>query len=112
MKNRYVFRKAKQESDESFDQFHSRLLSLATGCNFPSVDAEVKSQIIAGCRSDALRKDAFAHTKWTLDKILETGRAQELITIQVQNMGRSNVSDGTTVNAIRPKRAKSKRNFG
>ena len=36
----YVFRKAKQESDESISAFHTRLRPLAMTCEFANTDSE------------------------------------------------------------------------
>lgn len=72
--NIYVFRQTKQATDESIDQFYSRLKKAALGCEFADVDAEIKSQIIQGCRSGKLRLSALQDTTMTLTWILEKER--------------------------------------
>ena len=42
----YVFRKAKQESDESISEFHTRLRRLAMICEFANTDREIETQIV------------------------------------------------------------------
>ena len=42
----YNFRKAQQNEGESFDNFHTRLRTLAKTCEFADADKEIKEQII------------------------------------------------------------------
>ena len=41
----YVFRQAKQESNESISAFHTRLRQLAVTCEFDDVDREIKPKL-------------------------------------------------------------------
>ena len=54
----YTFRKAKQESHENLDSFHTRLRKLGEHCDFANIDKEIKSQIIQGCTSTRLRRSS------------------------------------------------------
>ena len=51
----FKFRETVQQSDESLNQFYSKLRQLAQACNFHSIDDEIKSQIISKCHSRKLR---------------------------------------------------------
>ena len=73
---RFVFRQCRQNEDETVDQYCHRLQKLAVSCDFTDSNAEIKSQIILGCRSQKLRRHALRDTI-TLDKLLSTARAYE-----------------------------------
>ena len=55
----YKFRQAVQGQSESLDQFHTRLRTLATNCDFHDPEFEVQVQIVIGGRSNRLRKLAL-----------------------------------------------------
>eukprot|EP00112_Aurelia_sp_Birch-Aquarium-sp1_P017759 Seg4154.4 transcript_id=Seg4154.4/GoldUCD/mRNA.D3Y31 product="hypothetical protein" protein_id=Seg4154.4/GoldUCD/D3Y31 len=55
----YRFRKATQESQETLDQFHTRLRSLAETCEFTNIEFETEEQIIIGGTSSKIRKNAL-----------------------------------------------------
>jgi hypothetical protein len=55
----YQFRQAKQEPQETLDQFHTRLRSLAQTCAFHDVDFEIEQQIITAGTSSRIRKRAL-----------------------------------------------------
>src|SRR6218665_2407278 len=42
----YHFRLARQNTDETTDAYHARLRTLAKYCDFPNIDAEIKSKVI------------------------------------------------------------------
>ena len=44
----YKFRQLRQNNDESLDQFHTRLRTTATTCEFTDPDSEIEQQIIVG----------------------------------------------------------------
>ena len=69
----YTFRQAKQNSGESMNSYHSRLLQLASTCEFADTDKEIKSQIILSCSSQRLRRKAL-----TLQALLDEARALEV----------------------------------
>ncbi|XP_071510902.1 uncharacterized protein [Diadema antillarum] len=72
----FVFRQCRQTEDETVDQYCHRLQKLAVSCEFADNNAEIKSQIILGCRSQKLRRHALRDTI-SLDKLLSTARAYE-----------------------------------
>ena len=73
----FKFRAAKQQADETIDQFTTRLRKLAATCDFTSIDKEVKSAIIQNCLSKRLRRYALLDNELTLAKLLAKGRATE-----------------------------------
>ena len=52
----FEYRKMKQKSSETVDQFATRLWKKAEYCGFTEKDKELKSQIIQGCKSQKLRR--------------------------------------------------------
>ncbi len=73
----FQFRQAKQNIDETTDQFATRLRRLAAHCEFHNVNNEVKSAIIQNCRSKHLRRFALREENLTLETLLSKARALE-----------------------------------
>ncbi len=74
----FQFRQAKQNIDETTDQFATRLRRLAAHCEFHNVNNEVKSAIIQNCRSKHLRRrSALREENLTLETLLSKARALE-----------------------------------
>ena len=86
----YVFRKAKQESDESISAFHTRLRRLAMTCEFANTDREIKTQIVQNCLSHKLRMKALQNPDLTLTQLLDAGKAMEMSKTQAENMRQAN----------------------
>lgn len=82
----YVFRQAKQESNESISAFHTRLRQLAVTCEFDDVDREIKTQIVQSCSSHKLRTKALENPSYTLTQLLDAGKAMELSKTQAANI--------------------------
>ena len=82
---RFNFRKAMQEKEESLDQFCTRLRQLAKFCQFADKEAELKSQLIMGCRSAQLRRKALSEDI-NLENLLQFGRAKEVAEEQARRM--------------------------
>ena len=74
-----------QNATETLDQFYTRLRQLASNCEFDKVDAELKSQIILGCKSSTLRRKALEDDK-CLEDLLKLGRVSEAAAIQVREI--------------------------
>jgi hypothetical protein len=66
----YIFRKARQTTDETLDQCHMRLRKLATTCEFTDADSEIKTQIIRSCVSTRLRIKTLRDSTLTLSALL------------------------------------------
>ena len=82
----YVFRKAKQESDENISGFHTRLRRLAMTCEFADTDREIKAQIVQNCLSHKLRMKALQNPELTLTQLLDAGKAMEMSKSQANNI--------------------------
>ena len=57
----YRFRQTKQNQEESLDQFHTRLRTLAQNCEFAedNLEFEIEQQILVGGTSSRIRKRAL-----------------------------------------------------
>ena len=73
----YTFRKAVQGPNETLDQFHTRLRTLAENCEFHDLEYEIQVEIVIGGRSTRLRKQALRDPKYALKDILLEGRRAE-----------------------------------
>ena len=73
----YVFRQARQKQGETLDMFQSRLRQLASTCKFTDINREIKAQVVAGCLSTRLRRQALRDPNVTLTDLLDHGRALE-----------------------------------
>lgn len=83
---RYIFRQTKQRREETLDQYNTRLRQLAVTCDFTTVDAEIKSQIICGCSSARLRRRVLREPEMSLKKLLDTARSMELSETQASGI--------------------------
>ena len=91
----YVFRQAKQESNESISTFHTRLRQPPATCEFADVDREIKTQIVQSCSSHKLRTKVLENLSYTLTQLLDAGRAMELSQKQA-----ANIEETQTVNKL------------
>ena len=78
----YNFRQATQRADETIDEFHTRLRTLATHCNFHDVDFEMKMQIVCNGKSSNLRRKALRDPEYQLADMLIDGRKAEVSSAQ------------------------------
>lgn len=80
---RHVLRQMKQALDEKIDRFVVRLQKQAKRCKFDDQEKEnVKDQVIAGCRSSALRREMLKKGCAGLDEILSVAQIFETVTEQ------------------------------
>ncbi|XP_042150260.1 uncharacterized protein LOC121838229 [Ixodes scapularis] len=98
---RHVFRQAKQEPEETIDQFHVRLRQLALTCEFADVGGEVLSQVIEGTASTKLRRNALREPDVKLERLLLERRSLENAERQAADIERK-VS--VPVNKVPPKK--------
>ena len=82
----YKFRQAAQENNESIDQYHTRLRSLAERCQFENMDFDITLQIVLKGSSSRLRKQALRDPKMTLKDLLIAGRQIEMSNFQVADI--------------------------
>ena len=84
---RSVFRDAKQETNQSLDQFITRLRKLATYCEYGNnVNDEITDQVIHTCRSTKLQTRLLQEQDLTLEKVQNIGRIIELSIKQSKNI--------------------------
>ena len=51
---RHLFHQAKPETEETIDQFYTRLHHLASTCDFTNLEEEIKTQLVEKCSSTRL----------------------------------------------------------
>ena len=86
----FKLRQITQKTDETIDQFITRLRKLALHCEFHDLDKELKATLIQNCSSKRLRR--FREEDVTLEKILAKARALEASESQATGMDRSQAS--------------------
>ena len=74
----YVFRKAFQQKDETLDQYHTRLRTLAEPCELTNLYIELEEQIIIGGTSTRIRKQALRDPSYDLKAMLLGGCRDEI----------------------------------
>ncbi|XP_053391490.1 uncharacterized protein LOC128554261 [Mercenaria mercenaria] len=102
---RFEFRNIKQTSDESIDQFCTRLRQKSELCEFSNKDDEIKSQIIQGCTSKTLRTKCLEEER-SLQDILILGRSMEIARKHASEMEKSTHQDG--IQRIKTKQSQQK----
>lgn len=98
----YLFRQATQKEDESVDVYYTRLKHLASTCEFPDIDKEIKAHIVQTCRSARLRRTAL-RKPLTLQELLSTARAMELAEFQASGIkgDKETLSSNHTVSQVK-----------
>ncbi|GFN94667.1 Pol polyprotein [Plakobranchus ocellatus] len=92
---RYQFRRMSQTTELN-DDFYTALRHLASSCEFTNPDEEIKSQIIAGCRSSKVREKGLNNPNITLTNLLQFARTCELTQKHAQQVEK----EFTTVNKL------------
>ena len=82
----FSFRTAKQEENETLDQFVTRLRKLGATCDFANLSAEIKSQVIQRCKSSRLRTKGLSDLTMSLDDLIKTGNAMDRAVVYAQSM--------------------------
>lgn len=82
----YKFRQVAQDPNETFDQFHTRLLTLPQPRSFPDIDFEIKQQIITAGTSSRVRKKALRDPTYDLKAILLDGRRYHQSVFQARDI--------------------------
>ena len=75
---RYQFRHTNQEQYETIEKYYTRLMQIAAMCNFADTNAELKSQLIAGCSDDKTTRKGLSEPDVTLDTLLQFAKTLEL----------------------------------
>lgn len=112
--SRFRFRSINQNEGESVDAFITRVRAQASHCNFhqDEHDRQIRDQIVFGCRSGKLRRKALAEDL-PLNRLIQTGRAEESAKANAAEMERANESDNTAdvFKLTRPGKYSSKQAF-
>ncbi|CAC5405118.1 unnamed protein product [Mytilus coruscus] len=75
---RHVFRKCKQNENESIDSYVTRLKNLAKTCDFGTMlNDAIRDQVIDMCYSTKLRRLLLREKDLTLEKVQDIARASE-----------------------------------
>ncbi|CAF1054378.1 unnamed protein product, partial [Brachionus calyciflorus] len=82
---RYNFSEAKQHTDESLDNYVSRLRGLARNCNFLDLEKEIMNQVIRGCLSNELRRQGLRGSL-NPSEFLKFGRSIEIANSQARSI--------------------------
>ena len=85
----YNFRQATQKAEETIDEFHTRLCTLAEHCKFHDEDFEIKMQIVCNGKSARLRRKALREPDYKLAEMLIDGRKAEMSSAQASGMEES-----------------------
>ena len=93
---RYLFKQTMQTTSD-IDEFYSTLRQLAETCQFAQQDAEIKSQLILGCKLDKVRDKGLSDPDVTLQQLLQYARNLEV------TQAHSKAMKGQMVNAIKTK---------
>lgn len=85
---RFEFRRMKQSSNESLEQFATRLRIVSSRCEFTNgtVDDEITGQLIQGCFSDQQRRQVLQLAAITLAAVLERGRVHDAVESQARSL--------------------------
>ncbi|CAI6367348.1 unnamed protein product [Macrosiphum euphorbiae] len=86
---RHVFRKIRQEVNESVGQFISKLRQQVAKCGFADADTEMCDQIIEHCTSDELRRKLLEKNNLSLSEIIEEAKRFELVVQQADTLGKN-----------------------
>ena len=82
----FTFRKESQRSDETVDQYVTRLHKPASTCDFVDVYKEIKSVLIQNCSSKGLHRYTFVKVDVTLSQLLAKARAFESSEVHAAGM--------------------------
>ncbi len=96
-----LFRDLIQNSEETVDQYCTRLRQAALNCEFHDLEREILTQIIIGCKSKLLRRKALENKEHTLSSLLELARSLEMSEQRASAVeASSQCSQSTSVNTI------------
>ena len=99
MYERFIFKQAKQNSEEDTATYITRLRTLAETCDFANTGEEIRDHFVSSCYSRTLKEKLLRETDLTLQKCLEIGKSKELSRKQAEEMTEKNRA-ATTVNRV------------
>ena len=88
---RYLFKRTMQETD-NIEDFYSALKALAETCNFADNNAEIKSQLILGCKLDKVRTKGLSDPNVTLQDLLQYAKTLQASQEQSQAIRSADVN--------------------
>lgn len=80
------FQKTIQNDGETLQSYYVRLKTIASRCNFDSINQQIKTQLILGTTSNKLRKYCFSNKEASLQDILTRGKLYEDVEHQSQEI--------------------------
>ena len=95
-----MFRGTSQDSQETVDQYCTKLRKLAADCRFHDKDAEIKSQILGHCQSDSLRRRALRTPNLSLSDLLTMARTLEKSELQASDMEKTHSNNCASVKSL------------
>jgi len=105
---RHIFRQAVQNSQETMDNFITRLRQLIVSCEYPADQKNdiIRDQVIEKCKSQRLRVRLLRETDLTLEKIQQMARLHEAAETQAKQIENdATVSSPHSVNKIYTQRS-------
>ena len=99
---RFKFLTARQDDDESFDNFVTRVRRLSEECEFGNQvqNPLIKDIIIIGIRDKKLQEALLKDGDIDLNKVIKQGRAREAAKLHVKDMNKSRTSEKATVDRL------------
>ena len=98
---RYVFNLCSQNSDESIDEFLTRIRKLSSSCEFGALTEELtRDKLVLGIRDEATKLLLLKEENLTLDKAINIYRASEVANVQIKAM-KASTSEVEGVNVLR-----------
>ena len=95
---RFIFKQAKQNSDEETASYITRLRTLSETCNFTNAAEEIRDHFVSSCHSKSLKEKLLRISDLTLDKCLEIGKSKELAKQQAEEMSEQSTSTNRVQN--------------
>ena len=80
----YNFRQSRQQSQETIEQFVTRLRLMAQYCEFDNMDKEIIGQVVQGCMSTSFRRKLLRTPGLKLEGLLDIGRVNDTVEAQAQ----------------------------
>ena len=108
---RSVFHNSKQDSNESIEQFVTRLRKLSMHCEYGNQLEQHRDQIISSCQSK-FRKRLLSETDLTLAKTIQIGQLMENAAHQTKQIDEQNNGVQETVNHINQQSQRQQPNRG
>ena len=98
---RYIFNLCSQNTDESIDEFLTRIRKLSSSCEFGTLTDElIRDKLVLGIRDETTKLRLLKEENLTLNKALNICRASEVVNVQIKAM-KASTSEVEGVNVLR-----------